>query len=302
MNISLVSTNYYMSGTYINFLDLQHYLTERKHNSTLFYTQLDRNGYWLNQMLKKTGRDYNLGKYMKLDGNVWIKDDIVITDFRGLVICKEWDIPFHCSKLLVIDSVELAYHVNKMYDATHWFDRGEFSYEDSVYTYLDIHEYDEIEFLMPNINLKPFKDKYPEIKAKEFYKKINYDVLKNANVSNNGKFCYRIDEKNLTYDLLAKSNVYENLDRQPEGSIFTYKGFIFHRRKRLQYWEQFGRLIFEYLMLGKEVRFVTDPFAVHDGLVDYIHRYGIIFDGERKALCNQENLIEEMSSDYEDLL
>lgn len=301
MNISLVSTNYYMSGTYINFLDLQHYLTTRNQNSTLFYTQLDQNGFWLNQMLKKTGREYNLGNYMKLDGNVWIKDDIIMTDFRGLVICEEWGIPFECSKLIIIDSVELAYHINEMYNATHWFD-WEFSYKEDLRKYLKIHKYDEVEFLMPNINLKPFRDKYPELKSREFYKRINYDALKNANVSNNGKFCYRIDEPNPTYNILSKSNVYENLDRQPEGSVFSYRGFIFHRRKRLQYWEQFGRLIFEYLMLGKEVRFVSDPFAIHDGLVDYMNRYGITFDDQRRAFCNRKELIDRMSGDYEDLI
>lgn len=297
MNISIVSTNYYMSGSYINFLDFQHYLA-RKHNISFYYTQLDENGYWLPHMLKKTCRKYDLGNHMKLYGNVWIKDAVVVTDFRGLVICNEWGIPFECSKLIVMDSVELSYHLNETPNATHWFD-WEFSYNTSIHKYLSIHKYDEIVFLMPKINVRLFEEKYPDLNAMEFYKMINYDALCSAEITNNGKFCYREDESNLIYDALQNVDIYDNLDEQPKCSVFDYKGFIFHRRKRLQYWEQFGRLIFEYIMLGKEVKFASDPFVVHDGLVDYMNYYNIKIDDKRVVTTTKDELLNKMCCDYE---
>jgi hypothetical protein len=295
MKISIISTNYYMSGSYVNFLDLIHYLV-KDNITTFYYTQLDKNGYWLPHMIKKTGRDYQLGNTMKLYGNVWIKDDIVITDFRGLVICKDWGIPIVCSKLIVMDSVELSYHLNKTKDAPHWFD-CEFSYDTEIYRYLDIHEYDEIVFLMPNVNLKVFSRRYPDLNAKEFYKKINYEALINVKHKNNGRFCYRTDHPNLIFKGLELVDIYDNLD-ESETPLFDYRGFIYHRRKRLMYWEQFGRLIFEYLMLGKEVRFAIDPFSVHDGLVDYINHYDIEFDDKRHIITKQSDIIERMRGDY----
>jgi hypothetical protein len=299
MNISLVSTNYYMSGSYINFLDLQHHLiNESKHAITFYYTQLDKNGYWLPHMLEKTCRRYDMGNYMKLWGNVWIKDDVVITDFRGLVICHKWGIPFKCSKLIVMDSVELSYHLNDMPDATHWFD-WDFCYNTPLDSYLDIHEYDEIIFLMPPVNVKTFEKRYPQLNAQEFHKKINYDALKSVRTSDNGKYCYRTDKPNLIYNALEKVDIYDNVDEQPQGSIFNYRGFIFHRRKRLQYWEQFGRLIFEYIMLGKEVKFAVNPYGIHDGLVDYMNHYGIEIDSSRNITTKKQGLIDRMQSPYE---
>jgi len=300
MNISIVSTNYYMSGTYVNFLDLYDALN-KKYDVTLYYTQLDKNGFWLPHMIKQTGRNYKLEKHLKLYGNVWVKDDIVITDFRGLVICHHWQIPIVCSKLIIMDSVELSYHLNNTDKAKHWFD-FDFSYNESIYTYLVNNQYDEITFLMPKVNIEKFKLKYPLLASKEYYKKINYDVLSTANISDNGKFCYRVDEGGLVYNILEKADEFDNLDLQYKYSVFDYKGFLFRRRKRLRYWEQFGRLIFEYIMVGKTVQFLSEPFEIDDGLTNYLKFYKIKFDERKNIITGKDELINKVYSQKEDEL
>ena len=69
--------------------------------------------------------------------------------------------------------------------------------------------------------------------------------------------------------------------------IFDYKALVYRRRKYLEYQEQFGRLIFEYILLGKTVYFMDEPFT-EDGLTDYLRHFNIKFDGNRVSTTKEE--------------
>ena len=90
----------------------------------------------------------------------------------------------------------------------------------------------------------------------------------------------------------------KTFDEYDEINLWDYKGMIYYRRKHLEYYEQLGRLIFEFIMLGKEVHFLKDPFEVADGLSDYLRHYDIQFDENYKVITPAENLIYLMELDY----
>ena len=77
--------------------------------------------------------------------------------------------------------------------------------------------------------------------------------------------------------------------------IFDYESLVYRRRKYLEYQEQFGRLIFEYILLGKTVYFAAERFT-DDGLTDYLHHFDIQFDGN-KIVTTKDELREKMK-DY----
>jgi hypothetical protein len=86
--------------------------------------------------------------------------------------------------------------------------------------------------------------------------------------------------------------------KNQEHTIFDYKGLIYYRRRKFYYHEQFGRLIFEFIVLGKEVHFIDDPFLIEDGLTDYLRHYEIEFD-KRKIITSSNKLIQKMEEPYE---
>ena len=132
---------------------------------------------------------------------------------------------------------------------------------------LDFHKFESIEFLMPPCNYFRFKDRY-DFPATIFYKKVNTDMLKAVKVGDNGKTLYR-DGFGVVKD------------------IFSFHGYYYKKRKELEYFEQFGRLVFEFAMLGKDVGFEKSPLLYEDGMTDYMLHYGL------------ENLWEKMGGQYD---
>lgn len=104
---------------------------------------------------------------------------------------------------------------------------------------LEFHKFEEVEFLMPPVNYVKFRYRY-DYPATIFYKKINTDMLKAAVM---------------------------------EG-VFESQEYYYKKKEELAYFEQFGRLVFEFTMLGKEVEFEKNPLLYEDGLTDYILHYG----------------------------
>ena len=69
--------------------------------------------------------------------------------------------------------------------------------------------------------------------------------------------------------------------------IFDYQNLIYRRRSYLAYEEQFGRLIFEYILLGKTVYFLNEKHT-EDGLTDYLNHFNINFKDNRITTTKEE--------------
>jgi len=192
-----------------------------------------------------------------------------------------------------MDNNELSYHLNNV-------KQSKFFHPNlNINRLIKSHKYKEILFLFPPSNVSKFKELYPDIPFKVFFKKINWNLLKDVPTNHIDKLYYRFDDvDNLNEiehkygDKLITFNEYKELD------LWNYKGMIYYRRKHLEYYEQLGRLIFEFIMLGKEVHFLKNPFEVDDGLSDYLRHYDIQFDENFKVITSAEELIYLMTIDY----
>jgi len=250
--ISIVSTNFRMSGGYINHLDTYAFL--KSYNPKYHYMQ--EAPLW--DMLLQTKRNYVIKNAVVVDH--YIKDDVIVTDFRGIIVLNNMGIQLNCKKLVVMDCLELTFHLNEIYDAIDWFFWFDFSYADKIYNYLRNIEYKDIVFLMPPSNYKKFVVKYPDLEARVFFKKINVDILKRIRPG--------VIQDHLRYE----------------------------RRPEVSYHEQFGRRIFEHILMGKNVYFDNDPFMKNDGLSDYLRHYDITFEGKR-VTTNSRQLARRMEDD-----
>jgi hypothetical protein len=225
-----------------------------------------------------------------------IEPDVVITDFKTLLMAKQLGIWVICKKLLVMDSIELNYHLKDIKAAR-------FYYHVDIHKALKQFYTKETVFLMPPNNLTIFREKYPDLNSQEFFKHINIDMLKTLNFESRDGYFFRWDDCK-GYDQLVKDSFGDNgANFEPEWKlrrgrkiplkyneidhIFDYKSLVYRRRKYLEYQEQFGRLIFEYILLGKTVYFMDEPFT-DDGLTDYLRHFDIQFDGNRVSTTRAE--------------
>jgi hypothetical protein len=223
-----------------------------------------------------------------------IEDRVIITDIRGLIELYYFQTPIVCNKFIVLDSVELTYNLNALYDAGQWFGfRADYSIP--LTQYLKNVNCSECLFLMPPSNIKNFEIKY-DLPHHVFFKRINPKVLLSQRVSDNKKLFVRRDTPGGSFDSLHK--VYDVIEYENEMDMFNYGGLVYHRRNRIGKHEQFGRLVFEFVMLGKFVYFFDDPFEVEDGLSDYLKYYKIKFENNA-IITKPSELIERMKEKYE---
>jgi len=287
-------------GSYLNHLDLQQYLKDHKEYKIKFYCE---NVKKLNEVIKNSRRSYTLGKgEVKILKKEIVEPDTVITDFKTLIMAKKLGMWVICKKLLIMDSIELTYHLKDIRNAR-------FFYDVNIYEALKQFYTKETIFLMPPNNYNIFKRKYPDLKAQVFFKKINVDMLNTIDFENRFGYFYRWDDSKDYVDLVGgKFGPYGHhyepdwklkmgrkipLKYNEVDHIFDYKDLVYRRRKYLEYQEQFGRLIFEYMLLGKNVFFLDDPFT-NDGLTDYLKHYDIQFNSNNKIITTKEELIEKM--------
>ena len=118
-------------------------------------------------------------------------------------------------------------------------------------------------FLMPPSNFKLFKEIYPDLNASIFFKKINLDSLKTI---------------------------------KPNDPYFDHD-LVYKRREEVMWHEQFGRRVFEFILLGKKIYFGNDPLMIKDGFSDYLWYYDIkTKNGE--VTTKPEELSERMEDRY----
>ena len=221
-------------------------------------------------------------------------DATVITDFKTLVKLFSNNINVVCNKFLIMDNNELSYHLNNVRSAKF------FHKNLNINRLIKCHRYKEILFLLPPSNVKNFSKLYPDIPYKIFFKKINWDMLKEIPINNTDRLYWRFDDIDMLEEMENKyGNKLKTYDEYDEIDLWDNKGMIYYRRKHLSYYEQLGRLIFEFIMLGKEVHFLKNPYEVKDGLSDYLKYYEIKFNKDYKVISSAQDLISRMETSYD---
>jgi len=287
-------------GSYLNHLDFQQYLKDHEGYKIKFYCENVKKLY---EVIKNTRRDYQVGAgEVKVLRKEIIEPDLVITDFKTFITAKALGLFVICRHLIVMDSIELTYHLKDMRAAR-------------FYHYADLYESmrcfftEKVTFLMPQNNYDIFKEKYPDLNAEVFYKNINVDMINTISCDNRPGYFYRWDDSKGYQDEVKEQFGDRIFNYEPDwklkmgrkiplkynevNHIFDFESLIYRRRKYLEYQEQFGRLIFEYILLGKTVYFAAEPFT-DDGLTDYLRYFDIQFDSSNKILTTQTELTERM--------
>ena len=281
---TVISYHLGIQGSYINLLDF--YQSLNGHIKTF----VCRSFKGLSDIMRGSRRFYTFDMIKEVKDYDPCSDDTIVTDFKTLVELFHENIDLKCNKLVVMDNSELTYHLNSM-------KTSKFYYQNiDINRILKHNKYNEVVFLMPPSNIKKFKEKYPNLICEVFFKKINWDVLKNTSTKSINKLFYRFDDIDMSDEIKAKygDNIV-TFDQYNEHNLWDYKGLIYYRRKHLEYYEQFGRLIFEFIMLGKDVHFLRYPFEIKDGLTDYLKYYNIEFDDDYKVVTTAKELIQRMT-------
>lgn len=294
MRVVFVSHQMGTQGSYLNHLDLQQYLKDKEGHEIRFYCE---NVKKLFEVIGNTRRGYTMEKgEPKILKPQIIEPDVVVTDFKTLIMAEKLDLYVICKKLLVMDSIELTYYLKDIRNARFYY---HFDMEKALRHFFT----EETVFLMPPNNFELFKEKHPELNARIFFKKINVDMLNTLECENRDGYFYRWDDCRGYQDLVKEEFGDDGVNFEPEWKlrmgrkiplvynevdhIFDYKTLVYRRRKYLEYQEQLGRLIFEYILLGKTVYFVNEPFT-DDGLTDYLKHYDIKFDGNKVVTTKEE--------------
>ena len=282
-------------GSYLNHLDLQQYLKDNEDYKVVFYCENVKKLY---EVIDSTRRSYKIGKgEVKVIRKEILEPQTVVTDFKTLIMAEKLKLFVMCKKLLITDSIELTYYLKDM-------DNARFYYDFDIHQALRSFYAMETTFLMPPNNYYLFKEKHPDLDAKIFFKKINVDMLNTIDFENREGYFFRWDDCEGYEDLVRNKFGSDGANFEPEwlmkeggykvplkyneiNHIFDYKSLVYRRRKYLEYQEQFGRLIFEYVLLGKDVYFLEEPFT-DDGLTDYLNHYDIKFDGNKIVTTKEE--------------
>jgi len=300
MKIIFVTYHMGTQGSYLNHLDLQQYLKDVEGHSIKFYCS---NVKHLFNVIENSRRKYTFkkGEIKILREDIFDLDATVITDFKTLIALSKFKINVICNKILIMDSVELSYHLKGMKHAR-------FYYDGDIRTHLRGIYASEIVFLMPPNNIKLFSTKYQELNCRPFFKHINIDMLNTIECKNLDGYFYRWDVEDNDREIkdkfgnecysfhpswtTNKAGVKVPLNYTESEHLFDYKNLIYRRRSYLAYEEQFGRLIFEYILLGKTVYFLNEKHT-EDGLSDYLTHFGIRFC-VKKITTTREELTEKM--------
>ncbi len=277
MKYSIICGHTGIHGSLLNLLDLQDHLIREGHEVDFYCLDVPM----LKLNMAKTHRTYRVGNlkwlYLRkhhrypVTERVMIRADNILTDFKTLINLK---IPIVGTYTWVFDSAELSYHLEGINIDFYPKDIGDLM--DIVakhQTYFN--------FLMPPVNLKKFQTKYPKLYSYEHFKKINMEPLKTIDTGMNGEFFYRADEYSDfprdDYTMPPIEREFPTVTRLKDMTdMFKYNGLIYYRRGDRAYWEQFGRLIWEFILLDKRVYFYDLPSEAKDGLNDYVNHYGLI--------------------------
>ena len=201
MRYTVVSAHKGMHGSFMNLLDVADYLIRQGHEvdfvclSMIEFCdtrKLSLRKYQLQRIYDIKTLDFTRLTGIALEiqndpkklsnGNVFRRNETVITDFKSLI---SWPTTIICNKLVILDNAELSYHLNGTVIDFYPKDIGD------IRTVLKRHNYKDHIFCMPPCNYDQFTQRYPDLNARIFFKKINIEALCTARASDNGKFFYR---------------------------------------------------------------------------------------------------------------
>lgn len=294
--VAFVTNQMGTQGSFLNHLDLQQYLKDREGYKVKIYCENVKN---LFKVIKNSRRGYTIRPgEVKLIRKEIIEPELVITDFKTLTTLKHWVIT---NNLLVMDSIELTYHLRDMKAAR-------FYYQTDLNKALKQFYTDNAVFLMPQCNYHIFKQKYPNLTPRVFYKNINVDMIDTIKHENRPGYFFRWDDMKGYIPLIKEKFGEDGFNYEPDWKlkmgrkiplkynetdhIFDYQALVYRRRKYLEYQEQFGRLIFEYILMGKDVIFADEPYK-DDGLTDYLKHFEIKFC-DNKIVTTKDELKNKM--------
>lgn len=263
--IVIVSNHKDINGSPINLLDFQDYLINRL-NDVVFYCGHE---WHTKNIISSSLRKYKIGTVKVIKDLIVHRRCNVVTDFMSLI---NLDVPIICKKLIVFDNAELSYHLNGITNFFYKKDIGD------LRKILSKHHFSKVFFLMPKCNYEKFVVKYPDIPASIFYKKINIQALLTVPFNDNKRWYFRGErdgnEPDGIVDYYNQSKIVDRLIDDSLKNMFEYHGYIYYRRKDRSQFEQFGRCIFEFLIMGKRVHYFDHPNDTNDGLKDYWNHYG----------------------------
>ena len=172
-------------GSNLNHLDCQQYLKDHESYEVKFYCENIKKLY---EIIKNTRRSYIFDKdeVETLEKEI-VEPDLVITDFKTLIMAEQLDMWVICNKLLIMDSIELTYHLKDMKNAR-------FFHNVDIRKALKRFYTKETMFLMPPNNYKIFKKQYPDLEAKVFFKNINVDMINTLKFENRDGYFFRWDD------------------------------------------------------------------------------------------------------------
>lgn len=259
--LSILSVHNKANGSLVSILDINQYLVDRECYKIKYYHDIRLD---ISKVIKTTYRPYYIQdtsiirSINKIDGNL-------ITDFASILKCYKDNKRLVVSgKIVVLDNLELTLLLKDWKESRYYIDV-------KLYDCLNFHKFKDIIFLMPKSNIHDFTTQYPDLKYIEFYKKVNLDMMNSVPREDNGKTLHR-----------SKSIIRKE-------SPFRYSSYAYTKKSDTSYYEQFGRLVFEFIILGKNIDWVDNPYDYKDGLRDYLNYYG----------TDRDHLIENMSRKYE---
>jgi hypothetical protein len=287
--IFILSNHRFLNGSSVNLLDFQQYLKDVEgYNVTYICDEKIIN----RDLIKLTHRNYNFDRLDNIKDVTLIKG-CLITDFKTLCSSFINKKRIVADKCVIIDNIELSFYLNG------W-SNNHLYFNIDIYECLNYHKLKDVIFLMPPSNKILWDKKYNDLKSYVFYKKIHLNLLRKIKTFNNGKLFFRsfnfynvsdvvdyVDISNVIKEKYPNSvelSVNENKD------IFNFDGYIYNKKPEVYYYEQFGRLIFEYILLNKKIYWFDNPYEYNDGLKDYLNYYSE----------NKEQVEYMMSNKYEE--
>ena len=223
-----------------------------------------------------TFRDY------KVNNTNETSSDIVITDYYSIITNDQILSGDLC---LIFSNLELTYSLLNLEN---------FSIE-KLYEKIQNLKFQKIVFLIVPYIEKLFQEKLPDLNYKIYYKKINTKMLTQIPVRDNGKLFAR------DTTLIKVPN--RTIERINILSYFNYSGYVFSRKKSIHYIEEFGRLVFEFYFLNKEVYIDNQiRYLERDGFDDYLDYYETKINEDNKLVYLNKEKIDLYNYDLNHLL
>jgi hypothetical protein len=262
----IISLHSGISGSFINMLDYSNYLC-KNFNYKLYWINGRNDNFY--SLYKQTFREYKNLQFIKFQRTrKIITATNIVTDFVSLIKLKRDKYFINCKNLYVLDNLELILFLRKIKDNIHIsrFENFIWKYETLFDFFNSIGHYDNLKFMITPFILKEFNlQNTDKEKFIPYYKKIDIQAL-------------QIIKTKPIKKCFSREYINDNVEYLPKLygiNPFQYECYYYKHRQELSYIEMFGRLIFEFIIMDRKVKFDENLLQYNDGLLDYIKHYGL---------------------------